>query len=87
MIVEISSTHCESEKSERIEKNQSCPTIRISHKQLLAKNFAGVESGLNHCRFPYCIPRIERDVGTVLYEMAYALLGLGFIESSNVLGD
>ena len=41
-----SSTHCESEKSERIEKNQSCLTIRISHKQLLAKNFAGVESGL-----------------------------------------
>ena len=46
--VEISSTHCESEKSERIEKNQSCPTIRISHKQLLAKNFTGVESGLNN---------------------------------------
>ena len=23
----------------------------------------------NHCRFPYCIPRTERDVGTVFYEM------------------
>ena len=43
-------THCESEKSERIEKNQSCPNIRISHKQLLAKNFAGVESGLYETR-------------------------------------
>ena len=41
----------------------------------------------NHCRFPYYIPRIERDVGTVFYEMPYALLELGFIECCNLLGD
>ena len=32
----------------------------------------------NHCRFPYCIPRTERDVGTVFYEIPYALLELGY---------
>ena len=46
-------TATKAKKSERIEKNQSCPTIRISHKQLLAKNFAGVESGLNNYVFLY----------------------------------
>ena len=39
----------------------------------------------NHCRFPYCIPRNERGVGTVFYEMPYALLELGFIECCNHL--
>jgi hypothetical protein len=28
----------------------------------------------NHCRFPYCIPRTERDVGTVFYEMPYVMI-------------
>ena len=41
----------------------------------------------NHCRFPYCIPRTERGVGTVFYEMPYALLELGFIECCNLLVD
>ena len=28
----------------------------------------------NHCRFPYCIPRTERDVGAVFYEMTYVMI-------------
>ena len=35
-----------SSREERIQRNYSCATIRISHKQLFAKNFAGMESGL-----------------------------------------
>jgi hypothetical protein len=31
-----------------------------------------------HCRFPYCIPRIERGVGTIFVEKPYALLELGY---------
>ena len=35
-----------SSREERIQRNYSRGTIRISHKQLFAKNFAGMESGL-----------------------------------------
>ena len=48
--VELNSTHWRSEffaREERIQCNYSCATIRISHKQFLAKYFAVVESGLN----------------------------------------
>ena len=48
--VELNSTHWRSEffaREERIQWNYSCATIRISHKQFLAKYFAVVESGLN----------------------------------------
>jgi hypothetical protein len=31
-----------------------------------------------HCRFPYCIPRIERGLGTIFFEKPYALLELGY---------
>ena len=52
--VELNSTHWRSEfvaREERIQCNYSCATIRISHKQFLAKYFAVVESGLKG-RFP-----------------------------------
>ena len=48
--VELNSTHWRSEffaREERIQWNYSYATIRISHKQFLAKYFAVVESGLN----------------------------------------
>ena len=47
--VELNSTHWRSEffaREDRIQWNYSCATIRISHKQFLAKYFAVVESGL-----------------------------------------
>ena len=47
--VELTSTHERSEIVSRVEWiqwNYSCATICISHKQVLAKNFAGVESAL-----------------------------------------
>ena len=48
-LVELIFTHCRSEffsRGEQIQWNYSCAIIRISHKQFLAKNFTGVESGL-----------------------------------------
>ena len=51
--VELNSTHWRSEffvREERIQWNYSCATIRISHKQFLAKYFAVVESGLQSSR-------------------------------------
>ena len=47
--MELNSTHWRSEffaREERIQWNYSCATIRISHKQFLAKYFAVVELGL-----------------------------------------
>ena len=44
--VQLSSTHCESEKSGEIQWNHSSAAIRISQTQFCAQNFAVVELGL-----------------------------------------
>ena len=60
--VELNSTHWRSEffaREERIQWNYSCATIRISHKQFLAKYFAVVESGLERIEKNQSCPTIH----------------------------
>jgi hypothetical protein len=68
--VEVSPTHCESEKCGRIQSNRSCATIRNSQTQLLAKDFAVVESGLKI--FIVRIHNCERLVHDAIHAPAQA---------------
>ena len=56
-------------REERIQWNYSCATIRISHKQFLAKYFAVVESGLNEKCFSrnICMAVVELGLNDAHY--------------------